>query len=678
MRYILFLLFWSPLLLHAQDPDIDRQQLDTVVVTATRIATPLKKVPAAVSVFKASPLDATRQQTSLQEYLLQMPGVFTQNATNYAQDLRISIRGFGARAAFGIRGIKLIVDGIPETTPDGQGQLDNLNLGIIDKIEVLKGPSSSLYGNASGGVIAISTLSDFQKDFYHWKAAIGAYGFQNYQLTAGITNNKATYVLHGNYGRANNYRTQSEFEQINTNFSGRFELSDRLALKTIVNFSDAPLANDPGGLTLEEFEANPRQARDRNLLFQTGEAIRQFKVGTSLDWKLPSKGNFQKEIQSYLFYIRRDFDGLLPFEFGGAVALARNYTGQGSAITIKKGHNNLKIGYDAAYQSDQRQRFLNQEGVVGASTLDQLERFTNLGVFVVNQWQPAKWAIQTGVRFDYNKLEVIDQFQTNGNASGAQTLNAFNPSFGVNYSLSPRHQIYTTVATSFETPSLSELSANPEGDQGFNASLQPQKALNLELGWKANLSTSVQFDIALFRILTTDDLVPFELANFPDRVFYRNAGETIRNGVELAGVYAFAKAWRLGYSYTYSDFSYKKYATPSGVFDGNALPGLPKHRSSLQLEYAAVGGLQATLSLNMVGKQYADDANQTSIAGYELVNLRLGYPFSYKTLRLQPYLGCNNLLDQTYTDNVRINAFGKRYYEPAPGINIFGGVIAKL
>ena len=665
-------------MLHAQDPDLDMQELDTVVVTATRIATSLKKIPAAVSVFKASPLDGSRQQTSLQEYLLQMPGVFTQNANNYAQDLRISIRGFGARAAFGIRGVKLIVDGIPETTPDGQGQLDNLNLGIIDNIEVLKGPSSSLYGNASGGVIAINTLSHFERDFYHWKAAIGAYGFQNYQLTAGITNDKTTYVLHGNYGRANNYRVQSEFEQINTNFSGRFELSDRLVFKTLVNFSDAPLANDPGGLTLEELEANPRQARDRNLMFETGEAVRQFKVGTALDWQLPSKSNFQKKINSYLFYIRRDFDGLLPFEFGGAVALARNYAGQGSAIEFKKGQNSLKIGYDAAYQSDRRQRFLNQEGVIGAATLDQLERFTNLGVFVVNLWQPGKWSIQTGVRFDYNRLEVIDQFNTDGNASGAQTLNAFNPSIGVGYRLSARHQIYSTLSTSFETPSLSELSANPEGDQGFNQDLQPQKALNIELGWKANLSSSFQFDIAFFRILTTDDLVPFELANFPDRLFYRNAGETIRDGVELGGVYAFAKAWRLTTSYTYSDFRYENYATPSGVFDGNALPGLPKHRTSIGLKYEPTQGFQAALTINMVGKQFADDANQTSVAGYELVTLRLGYPFSYKRVKLEPYIGLNNMLDQTYTDNVRINAFGNRYYEPAPGFNIFGGVQIKL
>jgi len=230
------------------------QEIDTVYIKTARITTSVDKLPAAVSVYQATKNDATRQQLSLQEYTQQTPGLFAQNANNFAQDLRISIRGFGARAAFGIRGIKLIVDGIPETTPDGQGQLDNLNLGIIDRIEVLKGPSSSLYGNASGGVISIQTVNDVEQPFSKWKATVGSYGFQNYQATAGIKSGNSSYIFHGNYVTSDGYRDQSGFQQYNFNVNANFKLSEKLNLKAIANYSDSPQADDPGGLNIDAVE----------------------------------------------------------------------------------------------------------------------------------------------------------------------------------------------------------------------------------------------------------------------------------------------------------------------------------------------------------------------------------------------------------------------------------------
>lgn len=646
------------------------QEIDTVYIKTARITTSVDKLPAAVSVYQATKNDATRQQLSLQEYTQQTPGLFAQNANNFAQDLRISIRGFGARAAFGIRGIKLIVDGIPETTPDGQGQLDNLNLGIIDRIEVLKGPSSSLYGNASGGVISIQTVNDVEQPFSKWKATVGSYGFQNYQATAGIKSGNSSYIFHGNYVTSDGYRDQSGFQQYNFNVNANFKLSEKLNLKAIANYSDSPQADDPGGLNIDAVEADRRQARDRNILFETGETIQQFKAGLSAIWN----PNSNTTGAGYLFYNNRQFEGRLPFEFGGLIDLGRDYIGQGANITYSKRKNTIKAGYDFGYQNDNRQRFRNLEGVKGDQTLDQKERFTNLGVYVTDHLELDKWYLTAGIRFDYNKLAAQDEFLENGDASGDITLSSLNPSFGVNYAFAKAQNIYLNFATSFETPALSELSANPNGDQGFNEDLEAQKATNYELGIKGKLIKSLRYQIAVFHIDTQDDLVPFELAAFPDRTFFRNAGRTARNGIEIEGAYNFLKEWTFTAAYTFSDFTYDDFTTNNGTFDGNFLPGIPQHLTNLGLQYNSEKGFYASIQASLVGKQFANDSNETTVDGYENINFRTGYNFTYKKIKFTPYAGMNNILDQQFIDNVRINAFGSRFFEPAPGINGYGGI----
>ena len=656
---------------------IPNQTLDTIALTSTRIKSNPIQIPAAISVLDIAPRNGVKQQLSIQEYIQPTAGVFVQNANNFAQDARIAIRGFGARAAFGIRGIKLIVDGIPETTPDGQGQLDNLNLGIIDRIEITKGTSSSLYGNASGGVVAIETLSyksfdlDNSKTVASVKLGVGSYGFQNYQATAAVGDSLASYIFHANYASSNGFRDQSGFEQINTNFKGEFKLTDKTRLTAILNYVDAPEADDPGGLTLEEVQADRRQARDRNILFKTGEEITQFKVGASLEWKKTKATTFN----TYAFYSNRDFNGLLPFENGGIIDLNRNYLGQGSSITYKTKNNTLQGGYDFAYQGDVRDRFNNLEGIQGAQSLGQLEQFTNIGVYLIDHWAIDKFFITAGVRFDYNKLSADDRFLDNGNDSGSTTLNAFNPSIGFSYAFAKAITPYINFSTSFETPALSELSSNPDGGDGFNESLDAQKATSFEVGIKGVLNNRLTYQIAAFSIDTRDDLVPFELEEFPDREFFRNAGETSRKGIEVEGSYPLLETLRASISYAYSDFIYDDFQVGDAIFDGNDLPGIASHTASIGIQYASKNGLSANLTTNFIGSQFADDGNETEIDGYELVNLNASYQTSFREVTIKPYVGINNLLDQEYTDNVRINAFGGRFFEPAAGFNVYGGIV---
>ncbi len=671
LRYILFYLLitnsvWIGL---GQQDTLTTQRLDTILLQSTRVLSDPLKIPAAISIYKTDLTATSRQQTALREYLFDIPGVFTQNANNFAQDLRISIRGFGARSAFGIRGVKLIVDGIPETTPDGQGQLDNLNLGIIDRIEVIKGPSSSLYGNASGGVISIQT-QDFKEAYAKTQAATGAYGFQQYQATGALGKENANYVLHGSFVRSDGFRDQSGFEQFNFNGKGNFRIDENLKITGILNYSNSPVAQDAGGLTLEEVEANRRQARDSNVDFQTEEVVQQLKIGTSLTWKI----NNRWQLNNYQFYNYRDFNGLLPFEFGGIIDLNRNYIGHGSNIDFKLPKNTLKVGYDIGYQDDLRRRFFNLEGEQSTITLDQDEQFTSVAIYALDHFKAGKWLFTAGLRYDYNQITIDDFLIDDGDTSGDILLNTINPSVGASFEWKPNQQVYASFSTSFETPALSELSTDPINGDGFNENLDSQRATNYELGLKGAIADRLHYQLALFLINTQDDLVPFELEAFPDRSFFRNAGETRRRGIELEAQYAFSKAWNASASFTYSDFEYRDFVLPNGDFTGNVLPGIPQSTTTFQLSYGKATGLQGALQGNLVGRLYANDSNEVVVDGYELINLRIGYIWNLKRIQIQPYFGFNNILDAQYTDNVRINAFGGRFFEPAPGINGYGGV----
>jgi len=540
IQILFFILLFPFLSIGQKDTILPSINIDAIEVLAPRIKQDLYRSPLAISRIKVNAIQKTKQQLSFQEYITNVPGLFSLNANNYAQDLRISIRGFGARAAFGIRGVKIIVDGIPETTPDGQGQLDNLNLGIIDNIEVIKGPASSLYGNASGGIININTLSSFNSNFIEAGLVFGSFNMQQYQLKTGINHRNTSYIFQGNYTKSDGYRVQSGVRSTNLNARVLHRFSKYSKLRFQLNYTDSPIADDPGGINLAAVEADRLQARDRNVLFKTGEAISQFKVGTNFS-HLFKNGN---EFESYTFYSNRDFNGKLPFEFGGLIELNRNYFGQGSSFNWKQkiktnqgeniiGGNQLKIGYDIARQGDDRQRFRNLEGVKGDQTLDQLESFSNVAFYILDNLSLDRLVISAGLRYDWNQLEAEDNLLSNGDGSGSINLSAFNPSIGLNYKIRNSLHVYTSFRTSFETPSLSELSDNPLDESGFNTSLKPQEANNIEIGLKGKFQDRFQFDLTWFYIKTKNELVPFELEAFPDREFFRNAGETSRNGLEV-------------------------------------------------------------------------------------------------------------------------------------------------
>ena len=331
------------------------------------------------------------QQLSLQEYLVAVPGLFTQNANNYAQDLRISLRGFGARAAFGIRGIKLIVDGIPETTPDGQGQLDNLPLGLLSSVEVLRGPSASLYGNASGGVLYLNTLDQLENETIQLQSRLGAYGFQSYQLNTSLKGEKTVALLHINRTKTDGFRQNSGFEQTLFNIKINHRLSSKSKLQLQLNYTDSPRAEDAGGITLEDTEADWSQARQRNVAYDTYESVNQFKSG--LRWQ--QDWGDQWNLDTYGFYTFRDFYGKLPFENGGIIDLTRNYYGFGSRLNYIQDKHRWQIGIETAQQADQRDRYLNLNGAQGSLSFSQLESFGSFGIYILDEVRWEKVLLRT-------------------------------------------------------------------------------------------------------------------------------------------------------------------------------------------------------------------------------------------------------------------------------------------
>ena len=633
--------------------------LSEVALQAPKTETPRNQLPFSLSVQSVDEFQKIYQQLSLQEYLVAVPGLFTQNANNYAQDLRISLRGFGARAAFGIRGIKLIVDGIPETTPDGQGQLDNLPLGLLSSVEVLRGPSASLYGNASGGVLYLNTLDQLENETIQLQSRLGAYGFQSYQLNTSLKGEKTVALLHINRTKTDGFRQYSGFEQTLFNAKIKHRFSSKSTLQLQLNYTDSPRAEDAGGITLEDTEADWSQARQRNVEYDTYESVNQFKSG--LRWQ--QDWGEQWNLDTYGFYTFRDFYGKLPFENGGIIDLTRNYYGFGSRLNYIQDKHRWQIGIETAQQADQRDRYLNLNGAQGSLSFSQLESFGSFGIYILDEVRWEKVLLRTSLRYDDLRLGA-------DSVSEDQTYQILNPSVGLSYEVAPQQRLFANFSSSFETPALSELSANPSGAEGLNLELEPARALNYELGWKG-LWTKTRMEANVFFIESTNEILPYELEAFPGRSFYRNAGATQRWGVEVFGSYQWEQ-WELQASMTQAQYRF----TENNTSEGNTLPGIPNSQFFLQVGYTSLQDWQFQLTGEHIGSLYADTANSVQIEAFQKVRLQGGKTIALGNLELNLFAGINNLFDVRYFDNIRLNAFGGRYYEPAPGRNAFFGLSA--
>ena len=649
--------------------------LDEIIVTATRIEQSASRVPAAVSIIDGEDVQRARQQLALDESLAGVPGLFLQDRYNFAQDLRISIRGFGARSSFGIRGVKILVDGIPESLPDGQGQSDGIDLGSVGRIEVLRGPSSSLYGNASGGVIAIDTERGPDDPFIETRLTAGEYDLTRVQLKAGGQTGRVNYLVNVSDMDFDGYRDNSETE--NTQLSGRFEIAvdDRSEFGITLAATDQPVANDPGGINAAAVEADPSQARDRNLLFLGGEAIDQQKIGFTYRRELA--GRHELALRNY--YLWRDFENRLPFEGGGIVNFDRAVSGGGIVYRFAGERNTFVAGLDVDRQDDDRRRFDNLTGTRGPLVFDQNEKVASLGAFVQNEFQVGdSLALTTGIRFDEVEFDVADRFLVGRGRFGQPPVERSSARCSdVSFAACRQPQLCTVpMSTSFETPTTTEF-ANPSGGGGFNPAIDPQTATNYEVGARGLIAGAHRYEIAWFSIDVEDELIPFELASQPGRDFFENAGASSRNGIEAAIVSQLTPSLELSAAYTYSDFEFDRFVEDGGNgddFSGNTLPGIPEQQFRAALTWENDAGLFVSADLLHVGDIYLNNANTAEARSYTVSNVRAGFTHRVKAWEFSPFAGVNNLTDEDYSANIRINAFGGRYFEPAPPRHVYAGI----
>lgn len=642
-------------------------------VTATQLSQPSAQVPFAVSELTTEQIQRASLQLSLDEPLQTVPGVFVLNPYNYAQDSRIAIRGFGARANFGIRGIQLFADGIPATTPDGQGSVDAIDLGSTERIEVFRGPASAIYGAASGGVLWLQTESGPEQPFLETRWTAGADDLFQAQIKAGGQHADLHYLLSGSYLDYDGYRDHSETENRRMNAKFGYAFSPDSDLTAIVNVIDIPKQNDPGGLTLEEAKTDPSQARQRNVDFDSGESVEQTTLGLMYTHRLSAPHSI--ELNSY--YVQRDFENRLPFESGGQVAFDRDYWGGGALYRYREAQVEAVVGFSYDLQQDDRVRYDNLSGVRGDLSLQQDEEIENLGLFAVSSVALTDAVtVSAALRQDFTEYAVKDRFLSDGDDSGERDFDETSPLLGVIWEFRPELALYANVAQSFETPTSTEL-ANPSGG-GFNADLEPQTATSYELGLKGSTrwlnERPVSYELVAFHIEIDDSIVPYELPSDLGRDYFRNAGESARDGIEAALQLELLGDLTLDLTYTWSDFEYTEFETEAGDFSGNQLPGIPEHLANLQLNYRHASGLFVRWNTRYTGSMQADDANSTKVDDSTVSDLRFGWLHEQGGWTVEPYLGVNNVFDEFYFANIRINAFGGRYYEPAPERNAYAGI----
>ena len=645
------------------------RSLEEVTVKSTRL--PANQLRTARSIYRRdlSEDNQFNMHLAADEVLWHLPGVYAVNPYNFSQDLRISVRGFGSRSAFGVRGLKIIVDGVPATTPDGQSQLDHLDPQQLSSAELISGAAGSLYGNAAGGVIDLRSKV-YDKSVLGGQVQLGNNGLTKISITGAKVNDDETFQGSLGYLGYQGYRQHSSAATIVGNAAWLKNASKGGKIAVRLNWTHSPQAQDPGGINIAQVEEDRRSARDRNILFDGGEEISRGSL--SLTYESALLDNRRYQLNAY--YVFRDFNNRLPFENGGMVSFFRNYGGLQGQFSHHGANGVLLLGIDAEWQADRRKRYNNVQGERGPKTLDQLEQFALVGLF--GQWQ---WHLQEqltaelATRLDLIQTSVGDHFISDGDQSGDRGFAHLSPSLGLNYAWSKRNHVFIQYGHSFETPSLSELSNNPDGVGGFNTDLQPQIANHYEFGLKGQ-HKYWRYHSSIFFIALQNELIPFELADFPGRTFYQNSGKSTRAGVELSLEANPFRNITLKTAQTFSQFKFREFVVEGEDLEGRKLPGVPEYFSTLAAQYDHSDGWFFSADVNVVGSVFANNDNSVKVNEYALVHMRTGKKWKFTQSALSLHIGIRNLTGTKYFDNIRSNAFGSRFYEPGPEQQFFAGI----
>ncbi|MBB4636911.1 TonB-dependent receptor family protein [Longimicrobium terrae] len=658
-----------PSLALAQADTARVQPLDTVTVQALGSPIPALRAPFPVSVVRGAEIRQARAGLALSDALSAIPGVQVDNRFNYAVGERISIRGFGARAQFGVRGVRVLVDGIPATLPDGQTTLNHVDPAALERAEVIRGPASALYGNASGGVIRLTSIPapDAPLATEH-RVVGGSDGLLRLESSAGGRSGSATYRAWASRLRYDGYRRHADADNLLGGGSvGWTRGADELG--ATVNFVRYE-ARNPGSLSDSLLRVDRSQAFARNVEQRTGEEGRQAQLG--LSWRR-TMGAGALDVSAY--GVGRSLDNPIPTNI---IDLSRRVLGGRAAWTGGAGPLRWTAGAEGARQADERRTFGNQAGERGAAALDQRERVGFASAFAQGTAALGRLQLLGALRYDRFRFSVDDRLVAadNPNDSGGRTLSALSPALGVSVAVMRDVSLYANVATAFETPTTTELANRPSGAGGFNPELDAQRTTSLEVGGKARLAAWAWVEAAAYHARVRDALIPFEVEGAPGRVFYRNAGRARHRGVESSLILSPRPGWTARAAYTWTDARFGRYVVGDADRAGTRVPGIAPHRVEASLLASPARGPFAGIDARYVSATPVADADREgrlASPAYALLDARVGWEGAARG-RVSPFIGVTNLLDREYNTSVVVNAFGGRYYEPGPGRALITGL----
>lgn len=661
----------------------------TMIVSATPTTISELDTPAAVSVVQGQDMRQATPRVNLSESLTSVPGLQVQNRQNYAQDLQLSMRGFGSRSTYGVRGIRMYVDGIPATMPDGQGQTSNIDINSVESVEVLRGPFSALYGNASGGVLNVTTETGREPATIEASSYYGSFGSWRYGMKAtgavgdGTNAGDVDYTVSTSRFATHGYRDHSGARKNLANAKLGVRIDDVSKLSLIFNSVDIK-ANDPGGLSESEWKDNPRQS-PRAEQYNTRKTIKQTQAGLRYERQLSEHDDMsvmmyagERETTQYQSIPRAP--QLKPTHAGGVIDLSRHYQG----IDTRWTHRGellvpmtFTTGLNYENMSENRKGYENfvmsgttpAYGQKGNLRRDERNLMWNLDPYLQTNWQLTdKLSLDAGVRYSSVWFDSNDHYVTaaNGNDSGEASYHKWLPAGSLKYAVTDAWNLYVAGGRGFETPTINELSYRSGGQSGLNFALQPSTNTTWEVGSKTRVGNGL-FTAALFQTDTDNEIVTD--ASSGGRTTYKNAGKTRRQGAELSLDQQFAGNWHAKAAWTYLDATYRTNVCNDGDCNGNRMPGIARNMGFASLGWQPETGWYAGTDVRYMSDIQADDENSAKAPSYTVVGLDTGYKFNYGNWNMDLFGRVDNLFDREYVGSVIVNESNGRYYEPAPGRN---------
>ncbi|MDC5526387.1 TonB-dependent receptor [Acinetobacter baumannii] len=682
----------SPLV-WAEDLNSDVAKLPTLHVEATRTDTGYLQTPASVFRIEAPQVDSS-SQVNLTEVVKGIPSLQIRNRENYAQDLQLSMRGFGARSTFGVRGIRLYVDGIPATMPDGQGQTSNIDLSSLDHVEVLTGPFSSLYGNSSGGTILTSTKEGQGKDSIELSYSGGSHDKSRAGLVlqGGAKGaNEPSYIISSSYFDTDGYREHSGAEKVLNNAKLSWNLDDGSKINWVTNYVKI-YADDPQGLTHDQWNANPKQQVPFLKQFNVRKDIEQTQTGVTWSKPINDKNELyamaylgNRQVTQYQSIPKSTQDASINHA-GGLIDFERNYYGADFRWTGKEllPNTTLSVGVALDAMDEDRKGFENfnlvngqpSYGVKGNLRRDEDNTLWNIDPYLQASWQfLPTWRLDTGVRYSNVHYKSEDNYLSNGDDSGKTDYDKVLPSVALSWQILPELMAYVSYAKGFETPTFTEMAYRPDGQSGFNFDLTASTSDTYETGLKSQNQLG-DFTLAVFQTKTKDDIV--SAGNSNGRSTFRNADKTLREGVEFAWN---KKLWRdliATASYSYLDATFDADIPALGniaqISSGNAIPGIAKNQAYASLAWQPSHGLYGGLDVQYMDKVYVNDTNSDAAPSYSVTSANVGYTWVIGDWKVNSFARVDNLFDKKYAGSVIVNDGNSRYFEPADGRNWSAGL----